>query len=268
MKKFLSFIKKLTTRLQFFVKTPFKVSSLLKLEEKFLLKSIQQTLQEIPEFDYKKWQEKYDDELFYFLFEQQFRGKMEIIKQRQKVYLEYVRQAYEENKTKPWVDIGCGRGEFLELLKEQNIPCIGVDINSVNVDLCNQRGLKVVQEDALSYLSKIEDNTVAGISALHVVEHLPKQQLFNFIKLCFKKISPQGIVIFETVNIRNDTAAKNYYIDPTHNLPLMPEFLSMYLEFVGFNNVFVLYLSPESNLQKHDENDVSIYPDYAIIGTK
>lgn len=265
--RLLKVIKKLFTKLKFFDRNKFQTGCVLKLTNNFLAKSIQQTLQEIPEFDYQKWKEKYGDELFYFLFEQVFRGKYEVIKERQKVYVEYVKQACQKNKDKPWVDVGCGRGEFIELLKEQNFPYIGLDINSVNIDLCVKRGLTVVKDEAISYLSKLDNNSLAGISAFHVIEHLKREDLYKFIKLCYEKIAFGGMLILETVNIRNDIAMKNYYLDPTHNLPLMPEFLSMYLEFTGFTEVSIIYLN-DSCGRGQDKNDVSTYPDFAVTCVK
>ncbi|MCX7956884.1 MAG: class I SAM-dependent methyltransferase [Endomicrobia bacterium] len=242
-------------------------SRYLRIQQNLLSEAINQTLKEINCFDYDRWKEKYGDDMFYFLFEQQFRGKSSDIKDRQSIYINYVKQAHLNNQDKIWLDIGCGRGEFIELLKELNIPCVGIDINSVNIDICKMKGLNVVREDAIKYLSSVKDKYFSGISAFHVVEHLSRQNLYEFVRLCFCKLAYKGILIFETVNIRNNVASKNYFIDPTHNLPLMPEFLSMFLEFVGFKEVFVLYLT-HSYDGKQELNDTAIYPDYAVVATK
>ncbi|MCX7910906.1 MAG: class I SAM-dependent methyltransferase, partial [Endomicrobia bacterium] len=87
-----------------------------------------------------------------------------------------MKDAYNENKNKIWVDIGCGRGELIEILHTENIPYIGVDTNSVNIDICLKRGLNVIKEDVLSYLYNVEDNSLSGVSAIQVVEHLSREQ--------------------------------------------------------------------------------------------
>ncbi len=239
--------------------------NLIKITENFLKKSIEQTITEISEFNFKEWKQKYNDELFYFLFEQIFRGKSKDIKERQKVYIEYVKQAQKNNPEKSWLDIGCGRGEFLEFLSEQGIKCVGVDSNKVFVELCLKKGLNVINIDAISYLSYVEDNFFAGISCIQVIEHFERRSLNEFVKLCYRKISSGGYIIIETVNVKNPTANVNYWLDPSHNLPLMPEFLSMFLEFVGFNNVSILYLS---HSQKSKNFTPNVFPDCAVIGMK
>lgn len=266
-KKFFEYIKKILKKSQLIVKLKRKHNKdyILKSQERFLLNSIKQTLKEIPDFDYKKWKERYGKELFYFLFEQIFRGSSDTIKSWQKVYVEYIKDAYNTNRDKVWLDIGCGRGEFISLLKEENIPYLGLDINSVNVDLCKSKDLNVVKKDALEYLEEISDNSLCGISALQVVEHFDRDKIERFLNLCYNKISPLGKLIIETVNIKNKVALKNYFNDPTHNLPIMPEFLEMFLEFIGFREVFILYLRHSFCLEP---TEISNYPDYAVVATK
>jgi len=226
---------------------------------------IELTKKEISNFDFGLWKEKYGEDLFYFLFEQQFRGKSKIIKEWQKVYIDYVKTAFLKNQHKKWLDIGCGRGEFLELLKENEVPSIGVDINQVNIDICKSRGLNVEKIDAVKFLEKSEDNSFCGISALQVIEHFDTGTLKKFLVLCYNKLSYNGILILETVNIRNKIASKNFYIDITHKQPIMPEFLKMYLEYIGFNNVVVVYITHEKLDKGIESFDC---PDYALIAEK
>jgi O-antigen chain-terminating methyltransferase len=230
-----------------------------------LSSAIELTKKEIPEFDFNLWKEKYGDDIFYFLFEQKFRGESKIIKEWQKIYLDYVKQAYFKNIDKKWLDIGCGRGEFLELLKENNDPSIGIDVNQVNIDICRTKRLNVEKTDGIEFLKKTEDNSLCGISTLQVIEHLDTEVLKKFIVLCYQKISYNGILILETVNIRNEIASKNFYLDITHKQPIMPEFLKMYLEYVGFNKVYIVYITRENFNMKTTIIDC---PDYAIIAEK
>lgn len=240
-------------------------SNILVDDQPLLSSAIKLTKKEIPEFDFNLWKEKYGDDIFYFLFEQKFRGESKIIKEWQKIYLDYVKQAYFKNIDKKWLDIGCGRGEFLELLKENSVPSIGVDVNQVNIEICRTKGLNVEKTDGIEFLKKTEDNSLCGISALQVIEHLDTEILKKFIVLCYQKISYNGILILETVNIRNEIASKNFYLDITHKQPIMPEFLKMYLEYVGFNKTKVLYITHESFSRKIKFADC---PYYTVIGIK
>ena len=226
---------------------------------------IELTKKEMSDFDYQRWKEKYGEELFYFLFEQKFRGESKIIKEWQKIYIDYVKLAYSKNIDKKLLDIGCGRREFLELLKENSVFSIGIDINQVNVDICKSKKLNVKKVDAVEFLKNVEDNSFCGISAFHAIEHFDIEKLKNFLLLCYKKICYNGILILETVNIRNKIASKNFYIDITHKQPIMPEFLKMYLEYVGFKKLKVLYVTHENFNKKINFDDC---PDYAIIGFK
>jgi len=262
LKRLLKFIKKVFHKVYIINKPK---SNILVDDQPLLSSAIELTKKEIPEFDFNLWKEKYGDDIFYFLFEQKFRGESKIIKEWQKIYLDYVKQAYFKNIDKKWLDIGCGRGEFLELLKENNVPSIGVDVNQVNIDICRTKRLNVEKTDGIEFLEKTEDNSLCGISALQVIEHLDTETLKKFIVLCYQKISYNGILILETVNIRNEIASKNFYLDITHKQPIMPEFLKMYLEYVGFNKVYIVYITHENSNVKTTIIDC---PDYAIIAEK
>jgi len=262
LKRLLKFIKKVFHKVYIINKPK---SNILVDDQPLLSSAIELTKKEIPEFDFNLWKEKYGDDIFYFLFEQKFRGESKIIKEWQKIYLDYVKQAYFKNIDKKWLDIGCGRGEFLELLKENNVPSIGIDVNQVNIDICRTKRLNVEKTDGIEFLKKTEDNSLCGISALQVIEHFDTETLKKFIVLCYQKISYNGILILETVNIRNEIASKNFYLDITHKQPIMPEFLKMYLEYLGFNKVYIVYITHKDFNIKTTIIDC---PDYAIIAKK
>lgn len=262
LKKLLSFIRKFCQDNFSLCEVSFPFT-----DKELLRVAIEQTKKEFPDFNFYKWKQKYGDDLFYFLFEQVFRGEESIIKQRQSIYLPYVKISYEKNPDKLWIDVGCGRGEFIGLLKEIGVEVVGVEINQLNVDICQSRGLKVVKDDAIHFLSLQENNSLLGISALQVVEHFEKNTLFKFLNICYEKILRQGVLILETVNIRNEIAAKHFYLDYTHISPIMPEFLKIYLEFLGFSTVEVLYLNWE--LKKiYKAEKAFTCPDFAVIAIK
>jgi O-antigen chain-terminating methyltransferase len=176
----------------------------------------------------------------YFLFEEKFRGHRADIKQRQLVFIPY----FEACKTV--VDIGCGRGEFLELIREQGIIGKGIDIDKDMVSFCKSRGLNVDEIDAISYLETIEDKSIDGIFIDQVIEHLDPDYLIKMIDLCYKKLIFGGILIAETVNPLSFASFANFYIDLSHKRPMHPDTLRFILGFVGFREMEIKFLSPVS----------------------
>jgi len=175
----------------------------------------------------------------YFLFEQRFRGKREDIKERQKVYIDYFR-----GKTNV-LDIGCGRGEFVELLMENGVGVQGIDLNEDMVGYCQDNGLPVLQMDLFKYLDGLEDNSLDGIFAAQVIEHLEPKSLIHLSQLCYKKLKPSGTLVFETINPGNVQAICTwFYLDPSHIRPVSPELIKFITEAEGFKFKDILYLSP------------------------
>lgn len=175
----------------------------------------------------------------YFLFEQRFRGSREDIKERQWVYLDYFR-----GKSKV-LDIGCGRGEFVELLMENGIGVQGIDLNEDMVGYCLDRGLPVIQADLFEYLNGLEDNSLEGIFAAQVIEHLEPKSLIHLSELCYRKLKSSGTAVFETINPGNVQAVcKWFYLDPSHIRPVSPELIKFITEAEGFKSKDVIYLSP------------------------
>lgn len=171
-----------------------------------------------------------DQDQFYLDFENTFRGDFNVIKERLKFYLPHF--AGRENV----IDIGCGRGEFLQLMKENNITAIGVDTNSKMVESCKKIGLNAVLDDGISYLEKIENESLDGIFSSQVVEHLSFQQLINFINVSYKKLKKGGCLIIETINpLTLGVFSYSFYIDPTHVKPVHPASLRFILERYGFD---------------------------------
>jgi 2-polyprenyl-3-methyl-5-hydroxy-6-metoxy-1,4-benzoquinol methylase len=219
----------------------------------------------------------------YFLFEQRFRGNREDIKKRQEVYLKFV------NDQSNVLDIGCGRGEFLELLLEKGIKAIGVDINEDMVAYCQDRGLPVLRIDALRYLEDLEDNQLGSIFGAQVIEHLATAEMIQMIRLAYSKLMPGGCIVLETVNLYTLIIfANQFYMDPSHNKPVHPETLKFILESEGFKRIQLIYSSPiesrfipalhieglDSNLQEFNHgienvNNLLFGPqDYAVIAYK
>jgi SAM-dependent methyltransferase len=175
----------------------------------------------------------------YLHFENLYRGGEEAIKWKQKNYLPYFKDR------EPVVDIGCGRGEFLELLKEAGIRASGVDTNQEMVRHCRDKGLEAIPGDGLLYLKGLSDQSVGGIFLSQVIEHLGPEALRELVRVCFAKLRPDGILLAETINPQClSTFSGAFYLDLSHKNPIHPEAARYLWESLGFRQVSILYVSP------------------------
>jgi O-antigen chain-terminating methyltransferase len=178
----------------------------------------------------------------YAALEDRFRGTREEIKERLSVYLEFIKGIANEAAV---LDIGCGRGEWLELLHEDGVKASGVDMNSIQIEQCRERGLEVVEEDALVYLRNLPDKSVRAVTGFHIIEHFALDQLLSMLAEVMRVLIPGGVVIFETPNPENVLVGSNFfYLDPTHHHPLPSELMEFLLQNRGFHPVKVLNLHP------------------------
>ena len=218
------------------------------------------------------------DSLYVFL-EDNFRGNRDEIKERLKIYLPFLEKAGNGFKDSPIFDIGCGRGEWLELLKEKNLNATGIDINKIMVRTCRDMGLNVIEEDALSYLKTVKDSSMGAVTGFHIIEHYGFDYLVSLFKELFRILKPGGLVILETPNPDNILVGScNFYLDPTHNKPLPSLLAKLLLEAHGFGNISIMNLHPNKVLSKIEDNDsinLKIFndhffgpQDYGIIGYK
>jgi O-antigen chain-terminating methyltransferase len=172
------------------------------------------------------------------------------------------------------LDLGCGRGEWLELMQENNIKALGIDINAAMLEKCRAKGLKVEYCDALKFLRSAPSSTYAVITAFHLVEHLEFAQLQELVEQSLRILLPGGLLLMETPNPENITVAtKNFYLDPTHQRPLPPLLLSFLPDFHGFYRSRIMRMQESVEvLQKpvttlHDVV-TGVSPDYAVIAQK
>ena len=201
----------------------------------------------------------------YFTFENEFRGAKNLILERQKPYVKYFKNC------KNVLDIGCGRGEFLELLKGKKIRGTGIDVDDSMIAECRRKKLDVYKVDLFDYLLKSKIGYHDGIIALQVVEHLNSQRVQNFVKLCFDKVKKNGYVIFETVNPLCPQALSYFWADLTHEKPLVPQVLRHIFKQYGFSQVDIIGRTPVfPNVPDFikNPNDLAIYGDYAIVARK
>lgn len=231
---------------------------------------------------------KTDNAVNYFLFEEKFRGDNDTIKKRQSIFIEYFKNSSNV------LDIGCGRGEFLSLLKDNNIGAKGIDVNADMVSYCQKNGLDVQKVDALSYLESLNNESLDGIFSAQVIEHIQSEQLINIIKLCHDKVRYGSYFVIETINPLCLSTFSTFFADLSHIRPIHPHTIRFLLESVGFRDVQCKLLSPfpeASRLNKmeidssmRDKEKVCIetmnqnieklnsllygYQDYAIIAKK
>ena len=179
------------------------------------------------------------DSYKYVGFEDQFRGSRDTIRTRLESYLAFFAGSADV------LDVGCGRGEFLELLSGAGIRARGIDSNHEMAEQCRARGLDVVEADAVSYLSGLDDGALGGLFAAQVVEHLPPDYLLRFLELAFHKVRPGGRIVLETLNPACWVAFFESYIrDITHAWPLHPETLKYLVLASGFTRADIEYRSP------------------------
>jgi len=207
-----------------------------------------------------------------------FRGSPRDIKSRVAIYLPYVREAKAGSDEAPVLDLGCGRGEWLELLGEQGFRGRGVDTNRLLVEGCHALDLEVTCGDAIEYLCKQPDGRLGAVTAFHLLEHLPIDQLIRVLDETLRVLRPGGISIFETPNPANlQVGSHLFYMDPTHRNPLPSRVLSFLAEARGFTRVSVVELHPfpkSAKVRKTDAlakrfNELFYGPqDYAIVGHK
>jgi len=207
----------------------------------------------------------------YFAFESRMRGSVEAIRERQRHYVDDFRDAG------PVLDVGCGRGELLGLLREADVDASGIDADADMVAFARGEGLDVAQADLLDYLQGLEDASLGGIFMGQVVEHLPPAVLVRALELASHKLRAGGVLVAETINPLSPIALRNYYADLTHAQPLVPETLELLARQSGFAETDVRYLNePADRLTEPDDpvlaanvrrlNDLLFAPlDYALV---
>jgi 2-polyprenyl-3-methyl-5-hydroxy-6-metoxy-1,4-benzoquinol methylase len=179
------------------------------------------------------------EDVEYVGFEDRFRGTEDLISRRVQDYLPLFASCSNV------LDVGCGRGELLELLKTQGVAARGIDTNAAMVTRCRERGLDVEQADAIGYLERQPDGSLGGLTAIQVVEHLQPADLLRFLRLAYDKLRPGAPIVLETINAACWAAFFDAYIrDLTHARPMHPGTLEYYVRACGFSNVDVQFREP------------------------
>jgi 2-polyprenyl-3-methyl-5-hydroxy-6-metoxy-1,4-benzoquinol methylase len=214
-------------------------------------------LESFTEFDYTRFAEK-------------FRGSEDYVRQGQRFYVPHF------SDCSSVLDIGSGRGEFLELMRDAGIPAHGIDLDSASVELCLAKGLSAEVANLFEYLNSGACPRFDGIFAAQLAEHLAPGQLPRMIKLCAERLKPGGVLVLETPNPECLAIfATHFYIDPTHTRPIPPELMAFYFEEFGLGRIEVHRRFPaaESMPQVRElgpkmQEKFFGGLDYAIIGRK
>lgn len=216
--------------------------------------------------------------LFYARFEDRFRGSPEEIRTRLETYLPDLRLFQEARGKLKALDLGCGRGEWLELLQAEGIDAVGVDSNSGQIEGAAERGLQIVQADVFTFLSEQKEGSYDLVSALHLIEHLPLSDMIRLLNEAMRVLVPGGMLIIETPNPESVlVGAWKFRLDPTHQNPLPPDLLATMAETIGFADISVRRMSDDPRLAQFEDKPAELREvaqnlygprDYALIARK
>lgn len=207
------------------------------------------------------------EDAFYLSFENRFRGSRSSVSERLAVYLPLVKERNAGSPSSPVIDVGSGRGEWLELLKEHQLVARGVDLSRAMYEQCQARGLDVAHSDALKFLQQQQEGTAGAVTGFHIIEHLPFEVLMDLFAEAYRVLRPGGVAIFESPNCKNlVVGACNFNIDPTHRNPVFPETAEFMLRLRGFEQTKIIYLAPIEGSPFQDGTAASKFLDERLFG--
>jgi SAM-dependent methyltransferase len=186
-----------------------------------------------------------------------FRGPEERVRERQRPYIALLAGHA------PLLDVGCGRGELLDLAREEGIEARGVDIDQSMVEHCRAKGLEVELADAVEALERADDGSLGAVFSAQVIEHIPHADLVRLLQLARRKLKPAGLFVAETVNPHAGHALKAFWVDPTHQHPLFPEAVLALCQESGFPSAFVFHPCGTGDVERDRFGE----SEYAVIAT-
>ena len=216
---------------------------------------------------------------FYLEFENHFRGSEKEIAEKQLPCIKILQKAKFDKKL-PVVDLGCGRGEFLDLLEHHGFSPLGVDLNGSMVEHARELGHKAEEADAISFLTSQKANSLGAITGFHLAEHIPFDHLLILLSEAHRCLAPGGVLVLETPNPESlYVGAFTFHYDPSHLKPIPPAIMQFSAKFKGFATAEILRTQPElssSEIKKATENPIlqdalkRLYGprDYSLVATK
>ena len=211
---------------------------------------------------------------FYRAFEERYRGSQEQIRLRLRVYLPFIKPLIGLYGDAKAVDLGCGRGEWLELLKEEGFDARGVDLDEGMLLACKELGLNVQVGDAVDFLKELPEASQVIVSGFHLVEHIPFVDVQALVQEALRVLKPGGLLILETPNPENIVVgSSSFYLDPTHQRPIPPQLLAFLPDYYGYEKTKIVRL--QESLELHSTKPPRLLdvlngasPDYSIVARK
>jgi SAM-dependent methyltransferase len=191
-------------------------------------------------------------------FEDLFRGPETLVRERQRAYLPAI------GTRQPVLDVGCGRGEFLDLLRDVGLASKGVDMDAGMVRRSREKGHDVTHADALAYLEEQPDGSLGAVFSAQVIEHLRYDELVRFFELSRRKLARDGVFIAETVNPHSMAAFKLFWLDPTHTLPIFPEVAVALCRLHAFASALVMFPNGMGEVERDRLEQVV----YAVVAAR
>lgn len=224
-------------------------------------------------------EEAHSLDAMYMSFADRFRGTRAEIGRKLRVYLPLIQTLGSKKEDLSILDVGCGRGEWLELLREEGYRARGIDINRVAVQECRERGLDVTEADVIEHLRGLNRGSLDVVTGFHLIEHLPFPTMAALFDEAFAVLKPGGMIILETPNPTNIlVSAYDFYRDPGHIRPLHPDTVNFIAENRGFVRTGAYFVSDagadgalikSTDWKLDDINDYIRAPrDFALIGYK
>lgn len=212
---------------------------------------------------------------FYRAFEDKHRGSVADIRQRLTVYLPLVTKLNFYFPDDGVIDIGCGRGEWLKLLRDNNIRAVGVDLDEGMLAEALKDGLTVELDDCINFLKKQKNESAIAITGFHLVEHLPFEIVHTLVSEAQRVLKPGGLLILETPNPENlSVGSCSFYMDPTHQNPIPPELLKFLPDYYGFERTRIVRLQESARI-KDNSSELTlsevlkgVSPDYSTVSQK
>ncbi|WP_408896282.1 class I SAM-dependent methyltransferase [Nocardioides sp. R1-1] len=198
-----------------------------------------------------------DREAAYADFEDTYRGSEAFVRERLASYVSIVGDG-------PVLDLGCGRGEFLELMEAAAVPARGIDLDESMAARARAKGLDVVTGDGLAALRDTEPGTLGAVTSFQVIEHIPVSAVRELFLGAAAALRPGGVLVAETVNPHSPAALKTFWLDLTHVRPLFPESLLFLARETGFDEAWIHLPQGSGDLDR----DLRLCGEYALVARK